>query len=112
MNNQTITLIMLTLTVSSGAAANIAAFSMAIAKFILHYSWGAVAIVAVVTFAFSVAFIGTVLTGIIAGLLSIYGGNFQPRDDGGKFVPVYNMGKLWGHLPSKPRQNGQKHPPH
>lgn len=111
MNNQTITLIMLTLTVSSGASANIAAFAVAIAKFIYDYSWGTVAMVGIVTFAVSVAFIGTVLTGIIAGLLSIYGGNFQPRDDGGKFVPVYNMGKLWGHLPPKPRKNGKIPPP-
>lgn len=41
-------------------------------------------------------------------LITTYGSNNQPRNDEGRFIPVYQSGGLWGHIFAKNRRKTAK----
>lgn len=91
--NDTYAVVLAIMAVSVAAGGNVAALVVAVGYFVCGWSWLTVAVVfvavavavAVVALVASVASFSFVAVGI--------GQNFQPRDDGGRFVPVYQNGK-------------------
>lgn len=94
-------LVVLTMTVAAAVGGNVGGLLAVIAYYRWHFSWAGVLFIFLlaVFLAGAIALVTTAV--IIWQLQKLYGGNYQPRDDNGRYVPVYDHGELSGHI--KPR---------
>lgn len=93
----------------SGSVGLIAAtFTAVIALYSLRLEWGWVLLMSGATMAVITAVTHLLIMVSLSLLISTYGSNNQPRDDDGRFIPVYQSGGLMGHIFTKNRRKTAK----
>lgn len=96
------------LSLSGAVGVSFATFTAVILWYSLRLP-GPVVILVTVAVLFAVTAVSHLLLVVSLKLLiTTYGGNHQPRDDQGRFIPVYDRGSLTGHLWAKNRRKTAK----
>jgi len=86
------------LSLSGGVGIALATMTAVIALYVAKWEWVWVALLALFVAAITTAVTHLLLMVSLKLLMETYGGNYQPRSDDGRFVPVNHGGKLAGWL--------------
>lgn len=76
----------------------------AIALYVINLAWGWVLLLMLLVTAVTTAVSHLLLIFSLKLLITTYGSNHQPRDEGGRYVPIHQNGRLTGHLFVKSRR--------